>query len=311
MKQFLDRNIRLFFSQQYLASEYQFDTTRKAGWIADFLHVSPITGVELAEPVPLIVEEIATVHDMAYIVAVQTGQPPHLAQSQGFTWDPCLFPAVCASNGGMVAAGLEALQYGISGSLSSGLHHARRDRGGGYCTFNGLVLAAHRALLVGAKSVLILDLDAHCGGGTASLIEGLAGVRQVDVSVSRFDGYEGKTNSTLELVDMAEAYLPTIEHCLNRVVLQPPDLVIYNAGMDPFEGCSTGGLAGINEEMLRERERMVFSTFYKQGIPLAFALAGGYAGQGLSQERLVDLHRLTIEAAASAAAMPWNKAGAL
>ena len=124
----------------------------------------------------------------------------------------------------------------------------------GYCTFNGLVLAAHRALLVGAKSVLILDLDAHCGGGTASLIEGLAGVRQVDVSVSRFDGYEGKTNSTLELVDMAEAYLPTIEHCLNRVVLQPPDLVIYNAGMDPFEGCSTGGLAGINEEMLRERE---------------------------------------------------------
>jgi len=302
--------LRLFFSQQYLASEYQFDTTRKAGWIANFLHVSPIPGVELAEPVPLIVEEIAIVHDMAYIEAVKTGEPTHLAESQGFTWDPGLFPAVCASNGGTVAAGLEAMQYGVSGSLSSGLHHARRDSGNGYCTFNGLVLAAHRALLVGAKSVLILDLDAHCGGGTASLIEGLAGIRQVDISVNHFDGYEGKANSTLELVEMAEAYLPTIEHYLNLAVLQPPDLVIYNAGMDPFEGCSTGGLAGITAEMLRERERMVFSTFHKQGIPIAFAIAGGYVGWGLFQESLVDLHRLTIEAAASAAAIPLKKPGA-
>lgn len=29
--------MRLFFSEQYLASEHQFDTTRKAGWIAESL----------------------------------------------------------------------------------------------------------------------------------------------------------------------------------------------------------------------------------------------------------------------------------
>ena len=300
--------MRLFFSQQYLASEYQFDTTRKAGWIADSLSSIPIQGVEMAEPGPLTVEEIATVHDVPYIEAVRTGEPTHLAQSQGFDWGLGLFSAVCASNGGMVAAALEALQTGVSGSLSSGLHHAGKERGRGYCTFNGLVIAARKAVEAGAKSVLIMDLDAHCGGGTASLIEGLLGVRQVDISVSHFDGYEGMTNSVLEMVDMADEYLPVIKRHLDEVMVDPPDLVIYNAGMDPFEDCSTGGLAGITFEMLRERERLVFGTFRKEGIPIAFALAGGYVGWKLLQERLVNLHRLTIEAAASFAGMPCKKA---
>ena len=110
----MQSKMRLFFSQQYLASEYQFDTTRKAGWIADSLSSIPIQGVELAEPVPLTVEEITTVHDVTYIEAVRTGEPTHLAQSQGFDWGLGLFPAVSASNGGMVAAALEALQTGVS-----------------------------------------------------------------------------------------------------------------------------------------------------------------------------------------------------
>ena len=289
----------LFFSRQYLSSGHEFDTTRKAGWIVNSLADRLIPGVELVEPIPLSADECAVVHDLVYIQAVQTGEPTYLAQSQGFSWDPGLFPAVCASNGGMVAAALEALQTGVSGSLSSGLHHAGKDRGRGYCTFNGLVIAARKAVEAGAKSVLILDLDAHCGGGTASLIEGMPGVRQVDISVSHFDGYEGMTNSVLEMVDMADEYLPVIKRHLDEVLVAPPDLVIYNAGMDPFEGCITGGLAGITEEILGEREQMVFQFFRGNGIPVAFALAGGYVGLDLTRKGLVDLHRLTIRAADS------------
>ena len=43
---------------------------------------------------------------------------------------------------------------------------------------------------------------------------------------------------------------------------------------------------------------MVFGYYHAKGIPVAFALAGGYVGLDLSQKGLVDLHRLTIEAAA-------------
>lgn len=99
------------------------------------------------------------------------------------------------------------------------------------------------------------------------------------------------------MVSQAGDYLTSIERCLDESIADRPDLVLYNAGMDPFESCITGGLAGITEEILRERERMVFGYYRAMGIPVAFALAGGYVGIGLSQKGLVDLHRVTIEAA--------------
>ena len=72
--------------------------------------------------------------------------------------------SVTASTGCVVASGLQAMTDGVAGSLSGGLHHARCDQGSGFCTFNGLALAAKAALAAGAESVVILDFDAHCGG---------------------------------------------------------------------------------------------------------------------------------------------------
>ena len=135
--------MRVFYSPDYVGAGFAFDTTRKAQWIAESLDASPIPGIELVEPEPLERWQIEEVHDPEYVEAVETGNPRSLAESQGFAWDPDLWTMVCASNGGAVAAALAALEDGVAGSLSSGLHHAKYDRGEGYCTFNGLVLAAH------------------------------------------------------------------------------------------------------------------------------------------------------------------------
>ncbi|MSP17662.1 MAG: hypothetical protein EXR73_13840 [Myxococcales bacterium] len=70
--------------------------------------------------------------------------------------------------------------------------------------------------------------------------------------------------------------------------------------MDPFEGCTTGGLAGITEAVLAQREELVFGWCRRASIPVAFVLAGGYVGDALDEEGLVRLHRLTIGAAARA-----------
>jgi acetoin utilization deacetylase AcuC-like enzyme len=61
--------------------------------------------------------------------------------------------------------------------------------GQGFCTFNGLALAARAARSAGAEHILVLDLDAHCGGGTHELLGGDPGVSQLDVAVDRFDRY--------------------------------------------------------------------------------------------------------------------------
>lgn len=298
--------MNVYYSTAYVGAAYSFETTRKAGWVADSLAASPIPGIDLVEPEPASREQVGRVHSAEYVRAVETGSPRTLAESQGFVWDPGLWPMVLASNGGAVAAALDALQHGMSGSLSSGLHHARRGSGAGFCTLNGLVIAAGEALAAGAGRVLILDLDAHCGGGTASLIAGEQRIWQVDVSVDAFDYYRVAATDpqsgriSPRLVGRGEDYLPAVEAALEELAERGPrfDLCLYNAGMDPFEGCSTGGLPGITKEILAARERMVFEWLQQQGLPAAFVLAGGYLGWGLDQAGLVELHRLTLATAA-------------
>jgi acetoin utilization deacetylase AcuC-like enzyme len=207
---------------------------------------------------------------------------------------------VLASNGGAVAAALAALDRGVAGSLSSGLHHARHHRGAGFCTLNGLAIAAREAIAAGARTVLILDLDAHCGGGTASLIAGEPRIWQLDVSVDWFDLYQSSDQTQLDFVEEPAEYMTTIHQKLDdldRLGIDF-DLCLYNAGMDPFEDCLTGGLRGITREVLSDREQTVFEWCKRRKLPIAFVLAGGYIGPRLDQQGLVELHRLTLSLAA-------------
>jgi acetoin utilization deacetylase AcuC-like enzyme len=213
---------------------------------------------------------------------------------------------VLSSNGGVVAAARAAVREGVAGSLSSGIHHARRTHGAGFCTFNGLALAARAIRREILGRILILDLDAHCGGGTHDLLCGRPEVVQIDVSVDAFDAYAPEPSGRFSLDQVWEAadYLALIEHRLEA--LGPGarfDLCLYNAGMDPYEGCPVGGLDGIGSEILARRERLVFEWCRARAIPVAFVLAGGYLDPTgrFGQPELVALHRLTIAAAAAVA----------
>ncbi len=298
--------MKVYYNPDYIGAEHHFDTTRKAGWIAESLRERPILNVELHTPLSVTAEELASVHHPAYIEAVRTGVPRELATSQGFTaWGPRLWTTVTASTGGVVAAAFAALADGVAGSLSSGLHHARFATGVGFCTFNGLVLAAeaiHRNAGRLIRRILIIDLDAHGGGGTYSLIAILRPyVYQIDIAVSRVDGYapQGTPKRTYDYETDANQYLGLVEQRLEEFgKLGRFDLCLYNAGMDPYEGCVIGGLTGITADILRRREAMVFDWCHAHNIPVAFVLAGGYISPKLSKRELVDLHRLTISAAA-------------
>ncbi len=294
--------ISVFYSPDYAAGAHAFDTTRKAAWVAESLATRPMPGIELREPHPLSARDLMAVHTAEYVDAVRTGEPRSLAESNGLAWDEAFYGMVRASNGGAVAAALEALRTGVSGSLSSGLHHAKRGRGAGFCTFNGLAVAARKAVDAGARGVLVLDLDAHCGGGTAELLSPDERFAQVDIAVDAFDFYEPAGRFTLDTILDAAEYLPTLQRRLAAVDSEAFDLVLYNAGMDPYERCLTGGRAGISRPVLEEREETVFEWCRKQALPVAFVLAGGYVSPGFDRDDLVDLHRLTLAAAARFAA---------
>ena len=290
----------VFYSSAFVAAEFEFDTTRKSAWIAKSLGDQPIPGVQLVEPVPLGEAELQMVHSAEYVGAVRSGQPQALAASSGVPWDPEVWRAVCASNGGAVAAARLAFQTRRNaGSLSSGLHHATARCGAGYCTFNGLALAARSVHDLGAQSVLILDLDAHCGGGTYSIVKSWAFVVHLDIACSSFDTYsvDQSGRSTLDEIHHVDAYLSTLDARLTALD-RPFDLVLYNAGVDPHQACEIGGLRGVTFSVLAERERLVFEWARIHETPVAFVLAGGYSGSAFLPEDMVRQHRLTIAAAA-------------
>jgi acetoin utilization deacetylase AcuC-like enzyme len=231
------------------------------------------------------------VHDSEYVDAVTEGSPEYLASSQGFDWDPGIPTMAVAHSAGLVAAVTEVLsgRSRVAGTLSSGLHHARAGRGAGFYTFNGLAVATRAARDLGAERILVLDLDAHCGGGTRSLTNPEV-VVQVDVSTVHYDRWMPSGDDALLFADR-DNYLDQVDAALALVDhVGTVDLVLYNAGMDPV----TDSCVATTDIAIRERRVAEWAAMNDH--PLVYALAGGYTSREISMSRLVDLHLLTVRA---------------
>jgi acetoin utilization deacetylase AcuC-like enzyme len=282
----------VFYNADYVSSDYAFDTTRKSGALAaalkDDSSASVVDPGQFTERTREIIDRL---HSPEYVQAVRTGTPSELAESQGFEWDPKLPSMAIAHSAGLVAAVSDVLTSTsrVAGSLSSGLHHARRDRGAGYCTFNGLAVAATDALDRGAERILVLDFDAHCGGGTRSMISS-DDVVQIDVSTVMFDSWQPSAVHDSLTHSGPDSYIDDIAAALQHASQAGTfDLVLYNAGMDPAN-------SGVSTADLALRERMVAEWAAERGQRLVYALAGGYTGGGIGMDELVALHRLTVDA---------------
>lgn len=313
------------YSTDYVAAAHAFDTTRKAAWVADA--VRGMEGVRIVAPAArwdaaATEAAIRRVHDAGYVDALATGVPRHLAESQGFVWDPGLWTAVRASTAGVlsavdavlapVGAGADRAAGGarLSGSLSSGMHHAKFATGDGFCSVNALVVAAAHAVATYGADVTVLDVDAHAGGGTDELLRhhgdtlGLARVRHLDLTTKPFDSYTHRAaragdvnveDPTLDGDD--DRYLDAVDgllEALPRVTAQGsaerPHLVLHNAGMDPSPGISFDALA--------ERERRVAAALVDRGLAGVFVLAGGYTWSA-SPDEVAAAHASTVRAFAA------------
>lgn len=286
-------NYCLFYHPDTISTSHAFDTTRKGADVAAALAAH---GWQISTPTPLRVEEATQTHSADYVDALVRGTPRASAESQGFTWDNQMWASVAAQNGALRDAVLTAITGTPAYAISAGFHHARSNRGAGFCTLNGLAIGADIALKNGVRKVFILDVDAHCGGGTYSMVHDYAHIVHLDLSVHHYDQYPPTSPHQLLFVNHASDYLARLQQLLSyaEVDLQAGDLVIYNAGMDPYEGCAIGGMPGIDAELLQQREVLVRAWVHRHGLHLAACLAGGYAGNAFPHADLIAMHVMSV-----------------
>lgn len=278
---------------------------RKFGVVAEGL--AGAGDIRLVEPSPVGIEDLRRVHTDAYIDAVRTGEPRALAESQKFPWSPELYPSVCLTNGGCLAAARQALTDGVSAALVSGFHHSCADHGEGFCTFNGLAITADALLAQGlAKRIAVLDMDLHYGNGTAQLVARRSHMMQVsiygndywentpfrDVTIRRHeDGLNHHSFALPESCNRA-TMLSTMEKALPLIADWEPDILIYQAGADPLFEDPYSPLA-LDHDDLSARDEAVFRFAMAHGIPVSWVLAGGYT---TDISKVVRVHFNTFDA---------------
>lgn len=282
--------INAFFHPHYAADIGQhIMPMRKFAMVAD--EVAKLPWVKLVEPPPITEEDLLRVHTKEYVNAIKTGQPRELAESQKFPWSEDLWPSVLLTSGGLLAAARDALQTGSASALVSGFHHSHASRGEGFCTFNGLVIVTDALRAAGMiQRSAILDMDLHYGNGTALLAASRKYITAVSVygndywnnqafkDVTAKQHEDGDNHQSFALpagCDRATMF-KVMDDALPAILSRgKPDLLLYQAGADPFKEDPYSPL-NLDHGDLLARDQRVFEFAKDNAIPIAWVLAGGY-----------------------------------
>jgi acetoin utilization deacetylase AcuC-like enzyme len=252
--------------------------------------------VEFVVPNRATEDELCLAHDPSYVARVINGQMSEKEMRRiGFPWTPQLVERARRSVGGTIAACRAALQDGASANLAGGTHHAYAEHGEGYCVFNDSAVAARVVQLEGlAGRIAILDCDVHQGNGTAAILANDPSVFTFSIHGKKnFPFHKERSDLDIALPDGTgdDQYLTALEDGMRQSLEQAnANLAIYLAGADPYAGDRLGRLA-LSKQGLLERDILVLRYCQQNGLPVAIAMAGGYAKQ---VEDTVDIHYQTI-----------------
>ncbi|HEX2546260.1 MAG TPA: histone deacetylase [Ramlibacter sp.] len=233
--------------------------------------------------------ELALVHTPAYVQAISDGSvDPKVLREIGFPWSEAMAERARHSVGATIAACRAAFEEGVAANIAGGTHHAYPEKGGGFCVFNDAAVAArlmqaeHGRRRRQPLRVAIVDLDVHQGNGTARVFREDPTVFTLSLhGAKNFPFRKEASDLDVDLPDGTgdDAYLSALERALDELTQRfNPEFVIYLAGADPHEGDRLGRLK-LTWDGLEARDRRVFDWAWQRGLPLAFAMAGGYGNR--------------------------------
>lgn len=217
-------------------------------------------------------------HKFSFIDAVLERQ-----QENGFgNYSKAVADSLPYTTGSMIAATQHVIQHGgFACSPTSGFHHAGFQNAAGFCTFNGLAVAAIMAAMQGLK-VGILDCDAHYGDGTDDIL-----LHYADLGIKHHT-----FGQHFPCGKRAKGWKPWLLMAMSD--LQSCDVVLYQAGADPYVHDPLGGQMDMLE--LAARDELVFSMLDN----IAWNFAGGYT-RDINGDipDVIAIHTRTMKAARS------------
>jgi histone deacetylase 11 len=245
---------------------------------------------DFTRPAPIGPEELMRVHSPEYLrslgdsrVVASILEVPILGRLPRWFIDwRVLLPMRYAAGGTLLACRL-ALDQGIAINLSGGYHHAAGDHGDGFCVYADIPLAAAILHQEGrVDTVLVVDLDAHQGDGTAAVFRSWPWASILDVYeedlyplAKQPEDFPIPVPAGLTGVEYLEIVRQALPHALEVV---RPDLVIYNSGSDPYVDDPLTRLH-LSQSDLAERDLLVASLTRERKVPLAMVLSGGYSSE--------------------------------
>lgn len=267
-------------------STYQWN---KNGLIRDLL-LAQGDRIAWHTPKPMPRAWLEAVHDPDYVAEVLNATVPRAKERRiGFPVTPEVARRAAVVPGGTWLAALLALQHGFAANTAGGSHHALADTGAGFCVFNDLALAAHRLIAEGTvERLLIVDCDVHQGDGTAALTAGHPGIATYSIHAEKNFPVR-KARSTLD-VPLADGIADAEYAAILTATLTPmldalrPQLVLYQAGVDPFADDRLGRLA-LTRTGLIQRDRLIARLMRERSIPFASTVGGGYGDDALEAAR--------------------------
>jgi acetoin utilization deacetylase AcuC-like enzyme len=238
-----------------------------------------VTEDDILHPDPAPREDLLLVHTPEYLEDLEALRlTPRTACSE-LPLTAEIVRAYAYAAGGTTLAAREALGRSMGVNIGGGFHHAFADLASGFCYLNDLAVALLVLRRDGRlRRAAVVDCDLHQGNGTAHLFE-----EEPDVftfSIHQEHLYPVKEKSDLDIgLDNGtgdQEYNARLAEGLEQVWAHQPEMVLYQAGADPFEDDQLGALK-LTMEGLEARDRLVLEGCEHRGIPAVVTLGGGYA----------------------------------
>jgi histone deacetylase 11 len=235
---------------------------------------------DLHQPRPVGHRDLLEVHTPEYLASLRSPEVlarilevPIVGRLPGWVIDRRILRPMRYATGGTVLACRLAPEHGLAINLG----------GGWFCVYADVPLAVkilHEEGKVGR--VLVVDLDAHQGNGTAAVFDGwpwafIYDLYERDIFPARKEPEDyplpvGPGITGGEYLEIVRDSLPGVLDAVR------PDLVVYNAGSDPFVDDPLARYR-LSASDLADRDLLVVTEAREREVPVAMVLSGGYSAE--------------------------------